>query len=159
MKTIQLTQGKVALVDDDDYERLNQFKWHCYKDNNVWYAIRNVGKPPNRTTQHMHREILRLKKGDPDVDHRDRDGLNNQRSNLRFATDSQNIANSPCRSASGYKGVYLFRDHKVKPWCAVITRNRKRILIGFFVTAKEAAIAWNKKALELFGDFARLNSV
>src|SRR6185369_10082175 len=108
MKRIKLTQGKCALVDDEDFERVSQFKWVADKDkNNLWYASRHFplgnGK---RTTQKMHTFILNgLKK----VDHKNSDGLDNQKHNLRPATTSQNGANrrkQARKTSSVFKGVW-----------------------------------------------------
>jgi hypothetical protein len=110
MKEIQLTQGKVAFVDDSDFELVNQFKWHAYRElGRRWYAQRNVRLSDGRTTQSMHRFIMGLEHGDPrQVDHRDRfHTLDNRRSNLRV-TVTQNQQNVGKRkdNTSGFKGVY-----------------------------------------------------
>lgn len=89
------------------------------------------------------------------VDHRDRNGLNNQKLNLRFCTTSQNIANSVGRSASGFKGVYRFRNG----WTSHITVNYKTLYLGVFDTVLEGAKAYNEAALKYFGEFARLNQL
>lgn len=161
MKTIPLTQGKVALVDDEDFEWLNQWKWHYRKghpNREKGYAGRSIflgtGK---RGTVLMHREILKVKKGQI-PDHHDGDGLNNQRSNLRVGNMKDNSANrSKVRSkcSSKYKGVSW---HKASSyWRASIKKNQKWMHIGSFQTEEDAAKAYDKKASELFGTFAKLN--
>jgi len=158
MKQISLTQGKMALVDDEDYEYLNQWKWyaHCRKNSNIFYACRwdKSRKEHPRKIIRMHRFILQPTKN-LQVDHIDGNGLNNQRSNLRLCTGQQNSQN--CRLArhntSGYKGVTFDRTG----YRARITFNRKQILLGYFSTPEEAAQAYNKAAIKYFGRFAKLN--
>lgn len=150
MKQIQLTQGKIAFVDDEDFEFLNQWKWRYWKDvkrNCTAYAIASI---KSRTTR-MHRLLLQSKKGDI-IDHRDRDGLNNQKSNLRVCTHSQNNENRKVMSTSktGIKGV---RSHRRK-WKASITKNGKYIYLGLFKNKEEASERYKQEARVLFGDFA-----
>jgi hypothetical protein len=153
MKEIQLTQGKIALVDDGDFERLNAFKWQARKNHRVWYARRSESKQPRKCIT-MHHYILTL----PDsvhVDHRDGNGLNNQRLNLRVATHAQNQINRglPCNNTSGFKGVSRSFGH----WRAQITDNGKRANLGTYADPADAARAYDRKAKELFGEFAWLN--
>lgn len=158
MKQIELTQGHFALVDDEDFERLIQFKWHVNKNRNVVYAERKDKRGIFRVTVKMHREILNAPKGYC-VDHIDGDGLNNTRSNLRLCTNSENIRNSNVgkRNTSGYKGVsWHARD---KRWQAKIVMDGKQNHIGNFDTAEEAALAYNEAAKMHYGDFARLNVI
>lgn len=106
----------------------------------------------------MHRQIMNSPTG-LEVDHRDRDRLNNQRSNLRLATRSQNATNKSIQSnnTSGYRGVYwLKRDKK---WLARVGINGKFINAGLFKDKRQAALAYNKKAIELFGEFAVPNEL
>ncbi len=152
MKEILLTRGYVALVDDADYEWLSQWKWSALTSGTSKrvYASRHGGIL-------MHREILGLRKGQKG-DHKDLNGLNNQRSNLRKATTQQNNANVLPRSGRKYKGAYLSHQGKLrKPWYAMITVNRKFTWIGCFETEIEAAKAYDKAAAKAFGEFARLN--
>lgn len=149
MKRIPLTQGKFALVDDEDYVELNQHKWCAYKQGNTFYAARAVNL--------MHREILGLKRGDGKVtDHIDHDGLNNQRSNIRVCTQQQNMMNKRKRknNSSKYKGVYFLKTNK---WIAQIHFDNKSIHLGLFDDELEAAQAYDKKAIELFREFAKTN--
>jgi hypothetical protein len=156
MKEIQLTQGKVALVDDADFEWLSQWKWFALKTGPKWYAARYIYKP--KSIIYLHREILGLVVGDKQQgDHRNGDTFDNQRHNLRNCTPSQNQQNSRKRlkASSQYKGVV--RNSKQRRWRACITYNSKQIYIGQFINEHHAARAYDAKARELFGEFARLN--
>lgn len=154
---IPLTQGKFAIVDDFNYEWLNQWKWFALKNVNVFYAVRNVGKHPHQELIRMHREILGLKlNDDKQADHRNGNGLDNRKFNLRLCTNSQNQHNQhSIRGISKYKGVSW--DKRSKKWKAKIQFERKRIHIDQFDSEIEAAKAYDTKALELFGEFAYLN--
>lgn len=158
MKEITLTQGKVALVDDEDFEFLNKFKWHAYKSNNTFYALRNsyyVDDKKRRTIQ-MHRIILGLKKLEVKCDHIDRNGLNNQKYNLRPSTNAENCKNQkPRNGTSKYKGVCWCK--KRNRWRANIRINDKQTYIGQFKDEIEAAKAYDKMAKLHFGEFAYLN--
>ncbi len=153
MKEIPLTQGKVAIVDDEDFEWLSQWKWHYH---NMGYAVRTTARP-NQTHILMHREICGLHSS-LEFDHINGNGLDNQRSNLRACTHSQNIQNSKVRkdSGSGFKGVfYLSKVHK---WEACIRVNGKRKHLGRYLNPEMAACAYDDAAHEFFGEFARTNS-
>ena len=147
---IPLTQGKFAIVDADDYDRLAKYEWYCQKDGNTFYAYRS--KPARLA---MHREITKAPKGML-VDHIDGNGLNNRKSNVRVCTRAQNAWNrrplANCRSR--YKGV---TEHKTGKWQAHITASRKTYHLGSFDDEAEAALAYDRKAKELFGEFAYLN--
>jgi hypothetical protein len=159
MAEIQLTQGKVAIVDDEDLPLVEQYTWHAARRRGNWYAETIVGRCRNLG---MHRVILGLLAIGSEVDHRDRDGLNNTRKNLRVATRSQNQANSigqPNRRKSLYKGVRWHRDSRMKAggrWRAQVMVHGKRITRAA-TTELEAAQQYNELAMKYFGDFARLN--
>lgn len=158
MREIPLTQGKVALVDDEDYERLAAFKWYArYRpDRDHWCAQRNIGTGSDkRTPISMHREILGLSPGDGlKTDHRNGDGLNNRRGNLRVATDSQNQANGKLRrtNCSGFRGVYW--NKRRRAWHARIGMPGARQHLGYFNNPLDAADAYLRAAERHFGDFA-----
>ena len=155
MKEIKLTQGLVALVDDEDYEWLNQWKWYALKSCNTYYATRVVRKNTICTRIAMHRLIM----GNPPciVDHVDTDGLHNYRSNLRECTKSQNGMNRLPNKNSIYKGV---RKSPTKgKWRGMIQVDGKCICLGTFNTKKDVAIAYNNAAIKYFGEFARLNEL
>ena len=151
MREIQLTQGKIALVDDEDFERVSSLKWRATCNKHVWYAITTL---PDRKVAYMHRFILGIT---PRIDHVDSDGLNNRRSNLRPATTRQNAQNKRKgvykRGAfSQYKGVHYRKDRGT--WVAMIYHEGKHIYIGCSRDEKQSALMYDKKAKELFGEFA-----
>jgi len=154
MKTIQLTQGKVALVDDADYEWLNQYKWHAIKDHNTWYAVRGISRNGSYTTISMHRVILGLEPGDKrETDHKNHNGLDNRQDNIRICTHSQNQQNKSLQKnhSSQFKGV---RWHKrCNKWQTQIGHK----YLGLFTSEVEAAKAYDAAAKEYFGEFALLN--
>lgn len=156
MRIISLTQGKQAVVDDKNYDRLACYKWYAARYKHLWYAQREVRlENGSRTTVKMHRLIF------PDsikVDLIDGDGLNNQEHNLRRATDLQNGANRrKCLSpkTSSFKGVHFRKD--TGQWRATIRVNWKLKNIGQFPSEELAARAYDTAAIEHFGEFACLN--
>lgn len=155
-KEIPLTNGKVALVDSGDYERVVQFKWNARLDKRIgtYYARRHsVQENYKRHTVTMHRFIMGLELGDTrTVDHINHDTLDNRRSNLRIATHAQNCINRKNnRVKSGCRGVsFCNRD---KAWIASITVNQKRIFLGYTRNFEEA-VALRKNAERVyFGEF------
>lgn len=154
MKTIKLTKGQFAIVDDEDFEFLNQWKWFASKDKNTFYANKRHGK----TILQMHRLIMNPKKGEV-IDHINLNGLDNRKKNLRICSPKENIRNAPKRmkATSKFKGVYL-PSGKDK-WRATIRIDGKKKNLGTFASELEAAIAYNNAALKHFGEFAYLNSL
>ena len=156
MKKIPLYQGKFALIDDDDFERVNRFKLVAVRfGTSGWYVYCEAkGK-----RIFLHRLALGLPQARfPRVDHKDRNGLNNQKSNLRFCTGSQNKANQTKNknNKSGFKGVsWSARD---KNWKAYIGFQYKTIALGLFENKIDAAIAYDEAAKKYFGEFALLNN-
>ena len=157
MKEIALTKSKVTIVDDGDFEGLNKYKWCANKIGNTHYAVRRSPREKSLLV-YMHRVILSAPVG-LQVDHINHNGLDNCRCNLRLCTHAENQRNSPLRkdSTSGYKGVcWLINKNKYQ---AKIYLNRKQICLGSFDCPVEAAKAYNAKAKELFGEFAKLNII
>jgi hypothetical protein len=157
MKRIPLSQGKFALVDDSDYEWLNQWKWSVNGAKARPYAMRKDWSFPKGKTVLMHRLIANPPKGFV-VDHIDGNTLNNCRSNLRVCSYSQNLANSIVNrlaNKSGYKGVCWKK--KEKKYSAQITVNYKAIHLGYFKNPVEAAKAYDNAARKYFGEFAKTN--
>lgn len=157
MKKILLTQGKFALVDNEDFEYLNQWKWGF--DNGYARRTVNYRKPCGKRTMatvFMHRLILCVD-GKNLVDHVDGDGLNNQKNNLRLCNHSQNARNQKAKriSMSGFKGVHLHNGR----WCARIMVDNKRVHLGYFNEREQAAKAYNAAAKKHFGEFARINQL
>jgi hypothetical protein len=155
MKKILLTQGQFALVDDEDFEWLNQWKWCAAKrPSGTFYAKRRQWHTNSGYENIvMHRLIIDAGIGQ-DTDHRNGNGLDNRRCNLRAATSSQNNMNRhKIRGVSKYKGVTQNRNK----WRACLVNHRKKVYLGVFETEIEAAKAYDAKAKELFGEFARLN--
>lgn len=150
-RLIPLGKGRYTLVDQCDFEKLSRYNWFVRKHRRNFYVVRTAGEKKLS----MYRQITDAAKGMV-VDHIDHDGLNNRRSNLRVCTAKQNARNS--RSPGGtskYKGVS--RDQYNNKWRAKIYCNGKRINIGNFKNEKQAALAYDKHARKLFGEYAHLN--
>lgn len=146
--TIPLTKGKTATVDEADYYKIMFLSFKAQKTGNgSWYASDRNGKM-------LHRIILGLANDDTcEVDHIDGNGLNNIRNNLRIATSAQNRQNAKARGQ--FKGVtYDINQHKYR---VRIQCNSRRLNLGSFETAEEAARVYDQKAKELHGVFAKLN--
>jgi hypothetical protein len=154
MKEIQLTQGQVALVDDDDFESVNKYKWYAYYDKrwDVYYAQRKE----NKKTIRMHRVIFGITNSKVHIDHIDHNGTNNQRYNLRICLGSENQINRrKWAGSSKYKGVCFFRrDLK---WFAYITSEGQQIHLGSFDNEIDAAFAYDNASKRLHGKCALLN--
>jgi hypothetical protein len=159
MKEILLSDGiHVALVDDEDSERISKYSWGAVKKGRTYYARREAGTVgKNRKSFYMHRDVLNLSPGNGLVDHRNRNGLDNQKSNLRLSNKKLNAVNTEKRSgcSSKYKGVYFRKDRQ--KWSAYIEVNTKRIRLGTFETELQAATAYDVAAKRYYGDYALLN--
>ena|ERR1035437_231983 len=154
---IPLTKGKFALVDNEDFEKANQFKWFF---SNSGYAMvhKKYYHSRKQYTIHLSRLIINAPE-DKEVDHINGNKLDNRKANLRIATRSQNAMNSKIAKSntSGYKGVSWFkRDSK---WRADIRINYKSIFLGLFTNKKDAVQSYNQAAKQYFGEFARLNTL
>ena len=150
-----------VLYDAADADKVEPYRWHVCKANNTFYARRQIprnGSPKRKTGIQMHRAILDTPKG-MFTDHINGNGLDNRRSNIRICSMSENMTNrsKTVQNSTGYKGVYKVGGSKTNPYIAKIQKNKKVYCLGSFPTKEEAARAYDKKALELHGEFARLN--
>lgn len=160
---ILVSKDKYAIVDRDDYAWASTKRWFKLKTSNKrLYASRNewISGVPRRKANHtiiMHREIM----GTPDgmeTDHINGNGLDNRKSNLRICTKSRNMHNQQkTRGSSRYKGVY-WNKHAHK-WHSSVTLGKQRFYLGIYNSEEDAALAYNNKAKEIFGEFARLNNI
>lgn len=154
---VPLSRGKVAIIDACDWRLVSGYRWHAMPGRNetVWYASTTIPRTADKAKGHMAMHIMLM--GAPFVDHIDGNGLNNRRSNLRFATRSQNRQNSSAerQTLHGMKGVDFMRSRG--QWRARIFTDGKRLHLGAFQTSEEAGRAYDKAARQYFGEFARLN--
>ena len=161
MKEILLTQGKVAIVDDEDFEFLNQWKWHVAggSGSGTGYARRSIRLFNNKIISfNMHRVVMNPKNNEQ-IDHVNGNKFDNRKSNLRICTNTQNQHNVPLRkdNKSGFKGVNW--DKKTRKWHTRIRVDGNRFSLGYFNNKEQAALAYNEAALQYHGEFARLNSI
>ena len=154
-REIPLTQGRVALVDAADEDDLLRWKWCAHRHpNGRWYAVRGERRDGTNRLILMHRHIMNPPAG-LDVDHANRDGLDNRRDNLRVATRTQNIANGTPYGVSPYRGVCWCKQHA--KWKASARSGGVVRHAAFFDDAVEAALSYDLVAMDLFGEFARPN--
>lgn len=160
-KRIKLTQGQYAIVDDEDFDELNKHKWyaqyaHCIKG---YYAVRHIrfknGKQRQKLIQ-MHRVIMNAPKG-MQVDHKNHNTLDNCKQNLRICNHSQNQHNRKLHknTSSRYKGVCWNKE--MEKWRTSIRVSGESIFLGYFDSEEKAGKVYDKKARELFGEFALTN--
>lgn len=152
IKLIPLTKGHTAIVDATDYDWLNQWNWTVFETRGLFYAYRKCMK----RQIFMHRFIFDAKESE-DVDHKDHDGLNNRRNNLRSCVQAQNGCNrgAPKTNTSGFKGVCFNKE--AGKWQANIQSNKKQNHLGLYATREDAARAYDAAARELHGEFAFQN--
>lgn len=158
MKEIPLTQNKVALVDDEDYDRLAQFKWSAENHGHTFYASRATTINGKRIHIRMHREILGFIHGDGTLgDHKNRNGLDCRRDNLRPATKQLNGHNGNMKKAntSGYRGVSFCKQ--TGKWLSRIRLGGQRRNLGRYVDKITAAVAYDEAAFHHYGKDAVLN--
>ena len=165
MKTVPLygkkSAGRVAVVDDEDYDLVMQYRWHVVELSRPGrpcgpYAVTELYE--SQTGRMRATRMHRLLTGWPRTDHVDHNGLNNQRSNLRPASSGQNGANRRpnLRASSQFKGVRWYP--KLSKWCARVTKDGHTFHLGYFTSEIEAARAYDAAALTLWGEYAYLNN-
>ena len=158
MPVITLTKGKVALVDQRDFARINGMgHWQAQlTQTGAWYATRSTHLNGSNVFQRMHRVILQAT-NDQEVDHKNGNGLDNRRTNLRIASRSSNMQNRGVWGGSPYRGVSL---HKATgKWVAQIQHNKTKKHLGLHDNDVDAAIAYDRAARDLYGPTARTNFV
>jgi len=148
--------GLVALVDEQDYLLVRDYRWYPRPAGYLWYAVTDTSRKTGKKRLMMHRVIMNASRA-IEIDHEDRNGLNNTRGNLRVATHSNNQHNRTVQhnNTSGFKGVYW--HGQIGRWRARVGFNGIAVSAGCFATSEEAARAYDAKARELHGEFARLN--
>ena len=168
MKKIYLTQNKYTIVDDADYDLVMELGgWYAFyqpRRNCFCFVVKTNAYDIHgkRVTIYMHRLLMNFPVN-KEIDHIDNNPLNNQRANLRLATNAQNAMNSRKRKMHGrkpssiYKGVSWYKQGK--KWRACIMFNGKNIHLGYFKREEDAGLVYNKKAIQLFGKYALLNNI
>jgi hypothetical protein len=153
MRRIPLTQGKFSEVDEVDYERVAEFRWHAFKVHNTWYAA--SGGPNKGQRTYLHRFIMDAPVG-KEVDHINGDGLDNRKENLRICRHRDNLRNvqRTTISRSGYRGVTIAASGKFVASCKYLG---KRLHFGTYDTSEEAARVRDRNVIDLHGEFAVLN--
>lgn len=171
MKTI-VTVGMyivTCLVDDDDYDRLSKYRWYGFHHRNTSYAKRMLSKSSKKMVM-MHRDIMNITESSVFIDHKDGNGLNNQKSNLRICTARQNVQNQSKQktraTSSRYKDVGF--DKARNRWRAYIqiplpsingeSRSAYKSL-GRYLSEEEAARAYDRGAIKYFGEFSNVNFI
>ncbi len=165
MKEIELSQGYIALVDDADFETVSSHFWYAHIDKRKDGSIRNVYAKSNvileggkRAVLALHRFLLDITDPKVQVDHKDHNGLNCQRNNLRVAKNEQNSKNkrkTTLPMSSQFKGVYWYKPRS--NWRAMIYVENKHKHLGNFKIEEQAAFAYDAAARKYFGEFAHTN--
>lgn len=158
---IELSKGKIALIDAADLPLVSQYKWYAVEAPDTYYAAHTTPRREGRKMVLMHRLIAGADKSSC-VDHRDGNGLNNTRDNLRICTHAQNCCNQRKnrRGKSRYKGVSpIMHKGEVRWWQANIQANGKPIYLGCYSSEEDAARAYNAAAIVYHKEFARLNQI
>ena len=158
MKEIKLTQGKVALIDDADFELVSKYKWHAHFDGYNWYARTNPIQEGKRSLLLMHRLILGLERGDKrQGEHIHHNGLDNRRKEIRICNHQQNHFNrkSNKNTTSHFKGVHW--HSKIGKWIAQFKKKKSVHYLGCWELEEVAALAYDIAATREFGEFANCN--
>ena len=158
-KQISISRGMTATVDDSDFNSVKDYEWYAVPGYNTWYAMRWEGIRPQRKHVFLHRFLMGVSDSHVLIDHKNGNGLDCTRGNMRTCTRMQNTCNSVKQksSAAGYRGVY--RDKNENFYSAQIEVNGNKIRLGYFKTKEDAARAYNDAAIKHHGEFAKLNEV
>lgn len=169
VKRIKLPDGQIAIIDKDDYWIKDTFPcWRANQKEKKYVTVVRWIKTEfgsAREEYKLHRLVMKVQKNScKNVDHINRNPLDNRKCNLRFASFYQNMRNRQLRDRSKFTSIYqgvrnVKSKNKTNPWMAAISIRRKLLTIGHFPTEKEAALAYNNRAKELFGDFAFQNAL
>jgi len=144
MREIPLSQGKFALVDDEDFERINKFKWYASRKINDFYAVRNMLVSETKKSKLMHRHIIDVPEG-LEIDHINGNGLDNRKENLRIVNHRMNAHNLHIEKSSRYTGVSKHKYPLDRQWQAKILLNGEKIFLGCFATEEEASVRYNEE--------------
>ena len=160
MKVIILPQKTSIMVDDEDYDRVNTFTWYSYRHRRTQYVRSTVWDAKRK--KHLHFYLHRILTGaipGESIDHINGNGLDNRRSNLRFATAHQNQSNKrlSLSSRTGFKGVSIDKRRRNTPFRSRIHNLGASIWLGYFHNARDSAIAYDEAANRLFGEYAKTN--
>lgn len=153
-----IIKNKICYVDDEDYELISKYNWYIKRSYNIFYAITNINKKKVRMHRLIYSNYYTIDKNDI-IDHIDKNGLNNQKNNLRKCNKSQNSINTVKRktNTSGFKGVSFYKTFQ--KYRATIHKDGIKYSLGYFNSPIDAAKAYNEKCIELFGEFAELNII
>jgi hypothetical protein len=180
MKKIKLSQGKYAIVDDEDFIFLNRLSWQSHHTTTPttageehWHALMRIHssfvgqtkKTRNKVTIYMEQFLIKVP-NNYKIGHINGNTLDNRKENLRPTTSSKSLAYARKRithngklTTSKYKGVALHKNKTNRKWAAIVTKDKKHYWLGYFYTPEEAALAYNVKALELYGEYAYQNNI
>jgi len=158
MQKIELTRDMFALIDDEDIEEVSKYNWRARKGRNTYYATTHIGDWRDKKNIHLHNLVMNTPAGFI-IDHKDHNGLNCQKDNMRICTKRQNGKNRSSWGVSKYLGVSQVKHKTCIRWEAKIFSDGERKYLGSFRLEKEAAIAYNNAAQKIHGVFANLNAL